>query len=582
MNSRTDPPLKTGRRRFLSGTASAGLGLAAAAALPYTADATKTSSASSRTGLAGLDAHPGPKSLATADGAMIVTSHPLATRAGLDVLREGGTACDAVLAAAMAQLVLEPHMTSITGGLSMMYRDAASGEATYLNGNINAPLAPLPGYSGADLYSGRGVPVPGWWPAFEAARQRWGRIPRARLMRDAIEFARDGFPVDPRLFAGYSGSADNIGTHAQGREAFWPDGYLLMPGQTLKQARVARTLERLRDEGMDYYQGDFARAFSAECQRGGGVITPEDFRAYRPMFQRPVQGTYREKWTIVGSPAPDDGGMMLVEAFNLLEHVDLAKLGPAAQSFETLQWLIRVHNEVYYAPPRQGDLDSAPEDIAVLLSKEYAAKRFELMSVREPRDTGRIMPTPGTIHISAIDKERNVASCTHSHMAGGWENGLFAEGFQLSGGGSFFQRILPQPGSRATVYLAPNIIMQGDVPVIASGSPSVSLVSCVLQNLVNLMDFGMDVRQSVHQPRFGARPHNPQNGWERGNILECGFSEDIQRQFTEWAGKRRLWHRLMQPWASLTGGFEAVTHDPATGRLSACADPRRAGAAEGY
>src|SRR5690606_1509304 len=124
-----------------------------------------------------------------------------------------------------------------------------------------------------------------------------------------------------------------------------------------------------------YYNGDFARAFSAECQRGGGVIVPEDLRAYRPMFQRPVQGTYRDRYTVIGSPAPDDGGMMLVEALNLLEHVDLARLGPASESFETLQWLIRVHNEVYYAPPRQGDLDSAPVETGILLSKEYAARR---------------------------------------------------------------------------------------------------------------------------------------------------------------------------------------------------------------
>lgn len=579
MNS-SDQPTVVGRRQFLSGAAAAGVGLAAGVAIPAGASISPTSSRYK--GLTGLDIGPGAKPLVSADGAMVVTSHPLATRAGLDVLRQGGNACDAVLAAAMTQLVVEPHMTSITGGLSMMYRDASSGQATYLNGNINAPLAPLPGYSGADIYSGRGVPVPGWWPAFEAARTRWGRSSRAALMKTAIEAARDGFPVDPRLFGGYAGSAANIGIHPQGREAFWPNGYMVMPGQLLKQARVARTLERLRDEGMDYYLGDFAKAFSAECQRGGGVITPEDFHAYRPMFQRPVQGTYRDTYTILGSPAPDDGGMMLIEALNLLEHVDLKAMGPAAQSFETLQTLVRVHNEVYYAPPRQGDLDTAPEEIAILLSKDYAAKRFELMSLREPRETGRVMPTPGTIHISVMDKDRNVASCTHSHMAGGWENGLFAEGFQLSGGGSFFQRILPQPGSRATVYLAPNIILRGDVPVIASGSPSVSLVSCVLQNLVNLMDFGMDVRESVHQPRFGARPHNPQNGWERGNILECGFSEDIQKQFTAWAGKRRLWNELVQPWASLTGGFEAVTQDPTTGRLSACADPRRAGMAEGY
>ncbi|WP_222434296.1 gamma-glutamyltransferase [Luteimonas wenzhouensis] len=524
----------------------------------------------------------GRKRRVEAGKAMVVSSDPLATRAGLDVLREGGNACDAVLAAAAMQLVTEPHMTSITGGLSMMYWDAASGEAAYLNGNISAPLAELPGFSGADLYTGRGVPVPGWWPAFEAARQRWGRTGRARLMRDAIEVAREGFPMDPYLYGVMYGRQEGIGVHVQGREVFWPQGHLLTQGETVVQARVARTLERLRDEGMDYYNGDFARAFSAECQRGGGVIVPEDLRAYRPMFQRPVQGTYRDRYTVIGSPAPDDGGMMLVEALNLLEHVDLARLGPASESFETLQWLIRVHNEVYYAPPRQGDLDSAPVETGILLSKEYAARRFELMRVREPRATGVPMPTPGTIHLAAVDKDGNIASCTHSHMASGWPNGLFAEGFQLSGGGSFFQRILPQPGARATVYLAPNIVLRDGRPVIVSGSPSVSLVACVLQNLVNLMDFGMDIEASVHQPRFGARPHNPQNGWERGNTLESDFAPQMQERFVAWARERRLWHQRVHPRCTLTGNFEAITLDPASGLLASCADPRRCGSVEGY
>ncbi|MFT3761405.1 MAG: gamma-glutamyltransferase [Pseudoxanthomonas sp.] len=529
-----------------------------------------------------MQARFGHKQRVEAGNAIVVSSDPLATRAAIDVLKDGGNACDAILAAAMVQLVTEPHMTSLNGGLSLLYRDAASGEATYLNGNVSAPLAELPGFSGADLYSGRGVPVPGWWPAFEAARQRWGVCERARLMRDAIEIAREGFPMDPYLYGVMYGRQEGIGVHAQGREVFWPQGHLLTQGEAVVQARVARTLERLRDEGVDYYQGDYARAFSAECGRDGGVITPEDFRSAQPLFQRPVQGTYRERHSFIGSPAPDDGGMMLVEALNLLEHVDLAGLGPAAESFETLQWLMRVHDEVYYAPPRQGDLDTAPVETGILLSKDYAARRFELMRVREPRATGVAMPTPGTIHLAVVDKDRNIASCTHSHMASGWANGLFAEGFQLSGGGSFFQRILPQPGARATVYLAPNIVLRDGEPAIVSGSPSVSLVSCVLQNLVNLMDFGMDIEASVHQPRFGTRPHNPQNGWERGNTLECGFSEPMQRQFTDWAKKRRLWHRLLHPRSTLTGNFEAITLDAASGTLASCADPRRCGMVEGY
>lgn len=522
----------------------------------------------------------GKHEVASAHG-MVVTSHPLATRAALDVLRDGGNACDAALTAAMMQLVVEPHMTAITGGLSLLYRDQANGQAGYLNGNINAPLAPLPGYSGADIHGGRGVPVPGWWPAFRAAQARWGRSSLARLMDPAILVAKEGFEVNPYLYGLLYGAQEKLGIHAQAREVFWPQGTLIAPGQQLRQSRVARTLERLRDEDMAYYLGDFARAFCAENRRGGGVITEADFHAYQPMFQRPVEGRYRG-FGVIGSPAPDDGGVQLIEALNLLELIDLKSLGPAAGSFETLQHLIRIHNEVYYAPPRQGDLDSAPREMEILLSKEYAAQRFELMAGQAPRRTPAVAPTPGTIHISVVDANRNVASLTHSHMASPWVNGLFAEGFQLSGGGSFFQRVLPQPGSRATVYLAPNLIIRDGQPVIVSGSPSVSLVACIIQNLVNLMDFGMSVAESVHQPRFGTRPHSPDRGWEPGTTLEAGFSDDIQRRFLQWADERRLWSRIVHPWCTLTGNFEGIAISPRDGRLTSCADPRRVGAAEGY
>ena len=515
-----------------------------------------------------------------ADGAMVVTSHPLATQAALDVLRDRGNAADAALAAAAMQLVVEPHMTAITGGLSMLYRDERSGVSQYVNGNVNAPLAPLPGYNGADLSTGRGVPVPGWWPAFTHIAGRWGRTPVARLLNPAIGVARDGFEMNPYLYGIVYGHLENLGTHEQGREVFWPNGELLQPGDTIRQQRMARTLERLRDEGDDYWLGDFARAHAAEAQRGGGVITPDDFHAYRPMLQRPVTGTYRH-FDLIGSPPPDDGGLQLIEAFNMLEQLELWRREPASRDFETLKQLIRVHNEVYYAPPRQGDLDSAPDTMALLLSKDHATRRLALMDMDEPRATGRVVPTPGTIHISVVDAERNVASCTHSHMASAWVNRLFAEGFQLSGGGSFFQRILPQPGSRATVYLAPTIVMAEGRPVIVAGSPSVSLVACILQNLVNMMDFGMSVAESVHEPRFGTRPHTPERGWEPGTTLESGFAPALQEQFLAWTGERRLWSKLTHPRSVLTGNFEGISIDGAD-RLHSCADPRRVGLAAGY
>ena len=519
----------------------------------------------------------GLKEVVTGTGGMVVSSEPIAANAGAAVLREGGNALDAILAVAATQLVTEPHMTSLTGGISLVYREAASGRASYLSGNVNAPLAELPDFGGADLSRARGVPVPGWWPAFVAAQKRFGSVPIARLLATAIDAASEGFTVSPYLFGSMYTARENLGRNPQSREMFFRDGSLISPGEPLVQERVARTLERLRDEGMDYYLGDFAQAFCKENQSDGGVITQADFDAYRPEWADPVQGTYRD-FEVIGSAPPDDGGMQIVEALNILENLDLSSLGPASQSPKTLSALIAAHNAVYYAPPRERRFRESRRITDVLLSKEYGRQRFELLDTLA-HPISNTPPSPGTIHISVIDAQHNVATLTHSHMASPWVNGLYAEGFQLAGGGSFFQRVMPQPGERATIYLAPTMVLRGGRPVIVSGSPSVSLVACVLQNLVNLMDFGMSIEQTVAEPRFGARPHDPARGWVPGTTVESGYAAGVLDEVRKWAGKNRLWFHDIGPWNSMTGNFDGITIDPATGLMRSCADPRRMGTA---
>ncbi|KID28355.1 Gamma-glutamyltranspeptidase [Prauserella sp. Am3] len=183
---------------------------------------------------------------------VVVTSHPLAVRAGTDVLREGGNACDAALAAAATQLVVEPHMTAVTGGLSMLYRDGSSAATSYLNGNVAAPLTRLEGFGGADLTTGRAVPVPGWWPAFRAAHSRFATTARHRLLAPAVQLAHEGFPVHPYLFGELYTHRAELGAHPQAREAYLPHGSLVTPGDTLRQERLGRTLQRLRDEALDF------------------------------------------------------------------------------------------------------------------------------------------------------------------------------------------------------------------------------------------------------------------------------------------------------------------------------------------
>ncbi|MBN1224107.1 MAG: gamma-glutamyltransferase, partial [Candidatus Aminicenantes bacterium] len=273
-------------------------------------------------------AHFGPKTKAVSKKGLAICSHPLATRAGVNILKSGGNACDAALAMSVMQTVVEPHMTGITGILSMLYYDAATGKTSYMNGNMNAPLKPLIGFNQYSLSTGLGVGVPGFWGGFEAALERHGTKSKKEIMAEAIQYARQGFEIHPFLWGEMFEQCHLIGKTKAGREIFMPDNYLLRPGDMIYQKRAADTLERLAEEGNAFfYHGDFAKDYCKTVQEAGGVISMEDMKAYKVRWVEPAWGTYHG-YKIAASPPPDNGGTHIIEALNMLEFLDVKRLGP--------------------------------------------------------------------------------------------------------------------------------------------------------------------------------------------------------------------------------------------------------------
>lgn len=559
------------RRRFLQRTAG---GLAAAAAAPLAAPAAAAApppDGAERKQLVHL-AHFGRKEPAAGAGGMAITSHPLATREAVEVLNRGGNACDAALAASVTQTVVEPHMTTITGCLSQLYYDAATGETTYVNGSVNTPLAPLPGYGVHDLSTGRGVAVPGWWGGFEAAHDRHGSLPRKDLMATAIAYARDGFETHPFLWGEIFVQSEKIGRTAEGREIFFEDGAVPRPGAPLFQKRAADTLERLAEEGNDYfYRGDFARRVCEVVQAAGGVLTPDDFARWEPRWQEPGWGRYRD-WRIAGSPPPDHGGTHLIEMLQMLEHLDLEKLGPPTESAESLLQMVRVSHLVYTEGARQNDPESHPLPLETILSPEYARMRFELLQMGHPVTPAAEPPPPaGSNHVTVVDAAGNVSTILHSCMSYPWSNGLFAEGVSICAAGAHFLRVMPRPGHRISAYVAPNILFRGDRPVLASGSPSVSLLQNILQNSLNILQFGVPVEESVNRPRFGG----PSLTTPGAVLVEADFPESVRGKVAE----RGVRFDVVNPWNWHHGSFEGI-HLADDGTRRACGDPRRCSMAE--
>ncbi|MGE0555921.1 MAG: gamma-glutamyltransferase [Gemmatimonadales bacterium] len=503
---------------------------------------------------------------------MAISSHPLVTRTAVEMLWSGGNACDAAMAAALTQTVVEPHMTTITGVLSLLYYEAETGRTTYCNGSLDAPLAWEPSLAASwEDRRGLRVAVAGWWAAFEAALARHGSRPRTEIMAPAIRHAREGFPIHPFLYGIMYEQMEHLGAVEEGRAVYFPERALLSPGKLLTQPRLAEVYERLAAEGSAYYyRGAFAEAFVRKVRGAGGVITREDLERYEARWDEPARGTYRG-YEIVASPPPDHGGTHVIEALNMIELLEIGRLGGPTQSPEVLYQMARIGDEVMIGGRRQNDPRSHRMPMEVLLSKEYARTRFALMQMASPKPSSN-PPPPGSNQITVVDGRGNIATLLQSNLSHAWETRLWVDGVYVAGAAAgHFPRVMPKPGFRGSVYAAPNLVLKDGRPVLASGAPSMSLVVCVLQNLVNILDLGMDIESSVHLPRFGG---------VRGD--RCLIEPDIDPKVRE-AATRGDWRwQVVNPWCQFNGSFEGIRIDPARGTLTACADPRRAGHAEGY
>jgi gamma-glutamyltranspeptidase/glutathione hydrolase len=526
-----------------------------------------------------LRARFGRKSKASGRRGVIVSSHPVVSRVGADVLREGGNAVDALLAAAVAQCVVEPHMCTIFGMLSLLHHDAASSKTAYMNSSMNAPLSGLPGFSPADTSNGRSVAIPGFWAGFEAARERFGSWSREKLLAPAINIARQGFPIYPFLYGMMFEQAAKLGLYPEGREIYFRDGALMNPGQRLVQSRLADTLSRLADGGGDYfYRSAFTQRVIDAVTAAGGSLTMDDFDRFAVRWQEPAWGSYKGH-RIAGSPPPDNGGTHVIEILHLLEQLPLREWGPPTKSSDTMYWLARCCTEVFNEGGRQRDPNSYPMPLDVITDKTYARHRLELMKMSFPNTFSTSgAPYPGSNHLTVVDQKGNVATALHSVMSMPWSNGIIVDGVNIWAGGVHFLRQMPKPGDRGTVYVAPHIVFDANgKPILAGGSPSVGLIPACVTNILNIVEYGLDIETSVHTPRVGGpalaamlTPGNLSTTVE----VDCG-DDAIRAQVKE----RGLPLDPQSPWNFMLGSYEGI-HLKADGVAEACADPRRAGAAE--
>jgi gamma-glutamyltranspeptidase / glutathione hydrolase len=451
------------------------------------------------------------------NGVVVGTTGPSAVRAGLEILKKGGSAADAAMATALAQVVeCGGCYVSHAGILSMVYYEADTGKVHYLNAGFNIPREerdPLT-IPGGGKPSGRSALVPGFMAGVQAAHDRFGRLSRQEVFAPAIAFAEQGITVSPLLARLLQGRKSTLGRLPETRRIFTKEGGdFYAEGDLFRQRELASTLRHVADEGAGFmYRGAWADQFVAAVQKEGGKLTLEDMKSYRAAWEEPLQATYRGHK--VYAPAfSSTGGVALVEALNLLERADLPRQGHYATTPASLFWLMQIsHCQVLSFLPAKilKDFEGLDLSLPARVKKETAAGIWERMQdgkwpfAAKLRVAGHL-PANHSDGVAVADRWGNVAALTHSINTSSWgDTALFVGGISIPDAAAIQQFALAEAGAgnRLPDCMCPLIVCRDGKPLLASSAIGGGLHPKTLQVLSSVLDFGMEPQTAVEQPAF--------------------------------------------------------------------------------
>jgi gamma-glutamyltranspeptidase/glutathione hydrolase len=531
-----------------------------------------------------------------AEHGMVVAQEKIAARIGADVLRQGGNAVDAAVATGFAMAVTYPRAGNIGGGGFMVVHLADRNEDVAIDYRETAPGATTRDiFLGSDgkpdsaksLDSGLGIGVPGTVAGFALALEKYGsgRFTLAQLLKPSIDLARDGFLIADDM-------ADTLPVAYEKRLKRWPDsvkifsrsdGTSLRDGDRLVQPDLAATLTAIAEQGpRGFYEGAVADRLIKAVNAAGGIMTLEDLKSYQPIIRAPVRGNYRG-YEIVSMPLPSSGGTVLLESLNILEGYPLSDLKQGSPA--SLHLLIEAMKRAYADRARYlGDPAFVNAPTNIMLAKDYAAKQRASIDPDHATAAAAVasaLPREGsnTTHYSIVDSSGNAVSNTYT-LNFPYGVGLVADGtgvllnnelddFTAAPGASNafglvgFEPNLPGPGKRPLSSMSPTIVLKDGKPVLLTGTPGGSrIISAVLQVIVNVLDYRMDVAAAVAAPRL-------HNQWLPDVVrVESGFSADTLDAL------KAKGHQIVEPLGQTSANSILVT---ANGLLGA-PDPRTRGA----
>ncbi|WP_075182615.1 gamma-glutamyltransferase [Pantoea sp. 1.19] len=526
---------------------------------------------------------------------MVASVDALATRVGVDILRQGGNAVDAAVAVGFALAVTHPQAGNLGGGGFMLLR-TASGRTTAIDFREMAPVrasrdmflnASGEADSKLSLTSHLASGTPGTVAGFALAVQKYGTLPLATLLQPAITLAKEGFIVN-------DGLADDLNTygkevllsHPNSKAIFFKaDGAPYQKGERLVQRNLARSLSLIARQGPDaFYKGAIADAIAGEMAQHNGLMSKADLAAYRAVERQPVSGTYRG-YEVFSMPPPSSGGIHIVQILNILENFDLAKMGFG--SADALQATAEAEKYAYADRSEYlGDPDFVKVPWQALTSKAYARSLAQQISLEKARPSGEIKPgklapyeSNQTTHFSVVDKEGNAVSVTYTL------NTNFGSGIVAGNSGILLNNEMDdfsakpgtpnvyglvggeanaiQPYKRPLSSMSPTIIAKDGKTWLVTGSPGGSrIITTVLQMVMNSIDYGMNIAEATNAPRF-------HHQWLPDELrVEKGFSPDTLTLLRE-----KGQHVAVKP---AMGSTQSIMIGP-DGTLFGASDPRTPG-----
>jgi gamma-glutamyltranspeptidase/glutathione hydrolase len=462
----------------------------------------------------------------------VASVHPLATQAGLDVLKNGGNAIDAAVSVALTLGVVDAHDSGLGGGCFLLIR-RANGEIVAIDGREKAPAAAT---HDMFLRNGEADPhlsqtgalasaVPGALAAYTYAVEHFGKKPLAELIEPAARIAENGFPIDRVFAARLQATAGDLRKFESPSALFFDaDGNPLAEGQTLKQTDLAASYREIASHGPDwFYRGPYASLVGEWMKANHGTLTAEDFANYRIELREPVRGTYRGA-EIVSFPPPSSGGVHVIEILNMLETFDLRTLADSARVHVMAEAMkLAFADRAFWL----GDPDFTPVPRG-LLDKTYArslAARIQLDRVLdvpshgEPPNAGDDVFRKHTTHFSVADAEGNWVACTATiNTSFGSKVIVPGTGILLNdemddfsaqpGAPNHFGLVGAEanaiaPGKRPLSSMSPTIVLRDGRPILAIGAAGgPTIINQTVLAITGVLDLGLPLDAALAQPRF--------------------------------------------------------------------------------